>query len=87
VLDLVVQVSAFGSAGSVAVVCFGLFTKFGGARAALATLIAGMGSYLVGLAVDSSLPFITSLAASLTMYVAVGAYERAVSGGQTPTLT
>lgn len=54
VLDLVVQASAFGSAGSVTVVCFGLFTRFGGVRAAMATLIAGMGSYLVGLAIDSS---------------------------------
>ncbi|MGH7567463.1 MAG: hypothetical protein ACREL9_00620 [Gemmatimonadales bacterium] len=33
--------TAFGSAGSLVAVCFGLFTGWGGARTAFATLAAG----------------------------------------------
>lgn len=42
VYDLVQQASAFGSAGIFTVVCFGLFTRFGGPAAAVASLLVGV---------------------------------------------
>lgn len=57
--------------------------KLSGTRAAFATLFTGMGSYLVGLAVDSSYPFVRALAASLAVYLMVGTWERMVSRRQT----
>lgn len=73
VLDLVEQASAFGSAGALVTVTFGLFTRFGGPRAALATLIGGMVAYLLGVVAGWAYPFLFSLTASLLVYVAVGA--------------
>ena len=69
VFALVEQASAFGSAGSLIVVTFGLFTRWGGARTALATLLAGMAIYLLGLATASPYPFLLSLGAALGTYV------------------
>jgi Na+/pantothenate symporter len=76
VLSLVQQASAFGSAGSLIIVCSGLFSRFGGARAALATLVAGMGSYLMGTSFGWSVPFLASLTVALTTYILVGLGER-----------
>ncbi len=75
VLALVEQASAFGSAGSLVIVCFGLFTGFGGWRAAMATLVAGMGTYLVGTFATWRVPFLTSLTAALATYILVGWWE------------
>lgn len=81
VLDLVEQASAFGSAGALVTVSFGLFTRFGGPRAALATLIAGVVAYLVGVIAAWPYPFLFSLASSLGTYVAIGVAEYAQAGG------
>jgi Na+/proline symporter len=79
VFALVEQASAFGSAGSLVTVCFGLFTVWGGARTAMATLATGMLSYLWARVAHMPYPFLTSLAAALVVYV-VGAWlERRVS--------
>jgi len=72
VFALVEQASAFGSAGSLVVVVFGLFTRWGGATTALVTLLTGMGSYLLGVILDVPYPFLLSLGTALTTYV-VGA--------------
>ena len=49
VFELVESASAFGSAGTLVTVCFGLFTTLGGPVAAMLTLAIGVVSYLVGL--------------------------------------
>jgi len=81
VLELVEQASAFGSAGTLVAVAFGLFTRFGGPRAALATLIVGIATYVAGVIYASPYPFLFSLASSLVTYVAVGFAERAARRG------
>ncbi len=70
VFALVEQASAFGSAGALVVVCFGLFTTWGGAGTALATLVGGLAVYLGATFGGAPYPFITSLAAALALYVA-----------------
>jgi SSS family solute:Na+ symporter len=81
VFALVEQASAFGSAGTLVAVTFGLFTRFGGAPTALATLLAGTVVYLAAAAAGVTAPFLLSLGASLATYVAGGAAER-VTGGR-----
>ncbi len=69
VYALVEQASAFGSAGSLVAVCCGLFTGWGGARTAFATLAAGLVSYIGSTLAGLPYPFLTSLALSLGTYV------------------
>jgi len=79
VYALVEQASAFGSAGTLVIVCFGLFTRFGGAAAATLTLAAGMGTYLVASFTGYAYPFLASLAAALGTYVGGAALEYALA--------
>ena len=76
VFELVEQASAFGSSGIVVTACFGLFTRFGGARTALATLAAGVVAYLAASYGGMTAPFLFSLATCLVVYLAVGWSER-----------
>jgi Na+/proline symporter len=76
VFELVEQASAFGSAGALVTVCFGLFTAWGGARTAIATLSVGLLSYLAASVSGAEVPFLTSLAASLVCYVIGASMER-----------
>ena len=76
VFSLVEQASAFGSAGTLVTVCFGLWTSWGGARTAIATLAVGMISYLAASIAGAELPFLLSLGASLACYVAGAMIER-----------
>jgi len=70
ILDLVEDASSFGSSGVFVVVAFGLFTRFGGAGSAWAALITGTAIWLTArYAVDSSSPYVYSLAAALGAYV------------------
>jgi solute:Na+ symporter, SSS family len=69
VFALVEQASAFGSAGILVVVCFGLFTTWGGARTALVTVLGGLAVYLLGAYTGMPYPFLASLAASLALYL------------------
>jgi Na+/proline symporter len=78
VFALVEQASAFGSAGTLVVVSFALFTDLGGPRTALATLVAGVVVYVAGLALAWPYPFLTSLAAALGTYVTGAALEQRV---------
>jgi Na+/proline symporter len=68
VLALVEQASAFGSAGIVVTVLFGLFTSLGSARTAAATLIAGIVVYVGGTVAEIPVPFLASLGASLATW-------------------
>jgi Na+/proline symporter len=77
VFALVEQASAFGSAGTLVVVSFGLFTRLGGPRTAMATLVAGIVTYALGLTAGWSYPFLASLAASLGAYGAGAALGQA----------
>jgi SSS family solute:Na+ symporter len=76
VFALVEQASAFGSAGALVTVSFGLFTNWGGSRTAIATLAAGMLTYLAASLAGAELPFLMSLGASLAMYVLGATLER-----------
>lgn len=75
VFALVEQASAFGSSGTLVTVCFGLFTAWGGPRAAIATLSMGVVSYLVASLAGTTTPFLLSLAASLVTYCAIAPFE------------
>lgn len=76
VMDLIETSSAFGSSGILVIVCFGLFSRFGGAAAAIAALAVGMVTYVAGTLAGAAVPFVASLLASLVAYVAVAAAER-----------
>ena len=70
VYALVEQASAFGSAGIVVVVTFGLFTRFGGPASALASLLAGVGIWIVGSYVlELSWAYLAALGGALGTYV------------------
>lgn len=79
VFALVEQASAFGSAGSLVVVSFGLFTRLGGPRTAMVTLVVGLVAYVGGLALGVAHPFLASLAAALGTYL-TGSIVGSISG-------
>ena len=76
VFELVESASAFGSAGTLVTVCFGLFTTLGGPLAAIATLGTGMIAYLWASFAGYPFPFLLSLGLSVLVYVAVAVGER-----------
>ncbi|HEY5545130.1 MAG TPA: sodium:solute symporter family protein [Gemmatimonadaceae bacterium] len=78
VFELVENASAFGSAGTLVTICFGLFTSFGGPMAAMLTLSAGIVTYLVSAASGYAFPFLLSLGLSLLTYVTAAVIERVV---------
>ncbi|MGH7699753.1 MAG: sodium:solute symporter family protein [Gemmatimonadales bacterium] len=78
VFALVEQASAFGGAGALVTVAFGLFTTIGGAKTATATMVGGVAAYGAGLAIGLPYPFLASLAASLAIYIAGATLEAAV---------
>jgi len=72
VYALVEEASSFGSAGIFVTVTLGLFTRWGGALAATASLLAGIVAWIVGAYVaDLALPYLFSLLASLAAYAVV----------------
>lgn len=75
VFALVEQASAFGSAGILVTVTFGLFSGWGGPRTAYATLAVGVLSYVSGVVLGWPYPFLTSLAAALVTYGTSAALE------------
>lgn len=86
VYALVEQASAFGSAGIFVVVSFGLFSRRGGPRAAIAALLAGVviwvgGSYVLGL----PYAYLAALAGATLAYVGTSLTEsRTLSAGRAP---
>lgn len=82
VYALVEEASAFGSAGIFVVVAFGLFGRWGGVWSAVAALLGGVASWVLGAYVLAlPYPYLTSLAAALVCYVGVAAAERAAEAG------
>ena len=80
VYHLVEESSAFGSAGIVTVVLFGMFTRLGGAAAATASLVAGVAAWIVGAHVlVLPYPYLTSLFAAIVAYVTAALLARAAA--------
>jgi Na+/proline symporter len=77
VYELVEQASAFGSAGIFVIVAFGLFTKVGGARSAVAALLAGVGVWITA-SYLWELPFayVAALLSSVAAYLVVSPFEK-----------
>jgi len=78
VFQLVEMASAFGSAGIVVVLVMGVFTRFGGSGAAIAALLAGITTWVLGAYVlELPYPFLGSIAAAAGSYFLVGLLESA----------
>jgi hypothetical protein len=73
---IVEMASAFGSAGILVTVSFGLFTRIGGAVAAMLTIVTGVVSFVGATLLGAATPFLISLGASLGAYLLVAATER-----------
>lgn len=84
VYALVEEASAFGSAGVFVVVTLGLFTRWGGARAAVGALLGGLAAWVLGAYVLAwETPYLASLAAALAGYAAgAGVEGRGPTGGR-----
>lgn len=77
IYDLVESASSFGSAGIFVILVLGLFTKIGGARAAFASLIAGLAIYLWGTYwARWNHTYLFSLAAASLAYFVVSMFEK-----------
>jgi Na+/proline symporter len=85
VYALVEQASAFGSAGIVVVVTFGLFTRVGGPRSAMASLLAGVVVWVVG-SYGLELPFayLAALTAATLAYLLAALTEPMAGTGLVP---
>ena len=80
VYELVVESSAFGGAGIFIIVVFGLFTTFGGARAAGTALVVGIVTWIAGKYwLGWSTPYIASLALATLSYIVVAPFDRPVA--------
>ena len=77
IYQLVQASSAFGGAGIFIIVMFGLFTRIGGPRAAIAALLTGVAVWLTGeFLLGWPVPYLMSLAAALGAYLAFALFER-----------
>ncbi|HEY7568162.1 MAG TPA: sodium:solute symporter family protein [Gemmatimonadaceae bacterium] len=79
VFALVEQASAVGSTGALVTITFGLFTRFGGPRTALATLTLGLVSYLVASYGNVPHPFLLSFGVALASYLLGGMLEHVLT--------
>lgn len=84
VAELVEESSSFGTAGTLVVVCFGLFTRIGGSRAATAALLGGVVTYIGAGMAGAPYPFVTSLGAAVGLYLLVGLSEPRRAGSPFP---
>ena len=85
IFALVELASSFGSGGLLVCVLIGTYSRFGGAGAALVTLLVGMGLTLLGTFVFAfEAPYLTSVAGCVTAYVLFAALGR-LSGAATKT--
>ncbi len=76
VWSLVIEASGFGSAGIFVVVVFGLYSRFGGVRSAVAALVAGVLVWIWGAHLQPlDHPFLASLAVSLAAYILIALVE------------
>jgi Na+/proline symporter len=72
---IVEMASAFGSAGILVTLSFGLFTRFGGPRAAMLTILTGVASFVLASMLGAPTPFLISLGASLSSYLVAATVE------------
>ena len=84
VFALVEQASAFGSSGSLVLVCFALWSRLGGPATAFATLIIGTASYVIATYAGASYPFLISLTSALSTYIGGALIERILGVAVTP---
>lgn len=83
VWSLVIEASAFGSAGVFVAVVFGLYTRIGGIRSAVASLVVGVTVWIWAAHIHSAdHPFLTSLLASLLAYLLFALTERSPNSSQ-----
>ena len=72
VYALVEEASSFGSSGIFTVVTLGVFTRWGGALAATASLLAGVATWIAGAYVaEFAFPYLISLLAAFAAYAVV----------------
>jgi Na+/proline symporter len=85
VYDLVIEASSFSTAGIFITVIFALFTKFGGPKAAMGSLMGGLVGYVGsnyghklwgGAEAWNPYPFLSALGLALALYIALGLIER-----------
>ena len=81
---IVEMASAFGSAGILVTVSFGLFTRLGGASAAMATIVIGVLSFVGASILGAPTPFLISLATSISTYLVIATFEARSPLGITP---
>lgn len=85
VYELVEESSAFGSAGIVTVVVFGLFTRIGGTGSALTALLTGVTTWVLGAHVLAlPYPYLTALAVAAGSYLAAAALGSSFQGELAP---
>lgn len=76
IFELVQQANGVGSSGILVLLVLGLFSRWGGARAAAATLVVGLASWAWGTYVAGwTCTYLTSLGCSATTYLAAGWWE------------
>lgn len=74
--SLVEEASAFGSAGIVTVVVFGLFTRFGGTYSAAGSLLVGTFAWVAGhYALDFKTPYLDALLSAIAAYILIALWE------------
>jgi Na+/proline symporter len=77
VFELVQEANGVGSAGILVLMCFGLFSGFGGKLTGFASLTVGFGVWVYGKYFGHwACPYLVSLAATLFAYLLVGLAER-----------
>jgi len=85
IYELVEEASAFGSAGIVVIVCFGLFTRIGGTGSAISALLVGVAAWLFGAHVaEWPYPYLTSLALATGSYLFAAAVGSKAAGALEP---
>jgi Na+/proline symporter len=85
VYELVEEASAFGSAGIVTIIVFGLFTKIGGSASATAALVAGVIVWVLGAHVlELPYPYLTALASAVGSYLLFAAAGSLPEGTRVP---
>ena len=74
--ELIEIAASFGSAGLVPVVCFGLFSRLGGEKAAYTALLIGLMGWFMGVMLELTAPYLSSIALSTLGYLWVSVQSR-----------
>jgi Na+/pantothenate symporter len=72
--------NGFGSAGLLVILMFGLYSRIGGPRAALAALVLGVVVYLATALAQAQYVYLPAVGAALAGYLLVAPFERRTSG-------